>query len=66
VRPTSFGWATLPARISQEEKSGVVLNDDADDRLIAIEIVDASTQVEEVENPASWSTSGDGVASSSI
>jgi hypothetical protein len=31
----------------------VVLNDDADDRLIAIEIRDASTQVEVVENPAS-------------
>jgi Protein of unknown function (DUF2283) len=38
-----------PARISEEEKSGVMLDDDADDRLIAIEILEASTRVDGVD-----------------
>jgi uncharacterized protein YuzE len=37
------------ARISEEEKSGVILHYDADDRLIAIEILNASTRVDEVD-----------------
>jgi YD repeat-containing protein len=34
-----------PARVSEEEKSGVILDYDGEDRLIAIQILDASTQV---------------------
>jgi Protein of unknown function (DUF2283) len=38
-----------PARISEEEKSGVILDHDGDDRLIAIEILDVSTRVDRVD-----------------
>jgi uncharacterized protein YuzE len=38
-----------PARISKEEKSGVILDCDASDRVIAIEILDASARVDGVD-----------------
>ena len=38
-----------PARISQEERSGVILDYDAKDRLVAIEILDASRRVDGVD-----------------
>jgi len=38
-----------PAHISEEEKSGVILDYDADDRLIAIEVLDASARVDGVD-----------------
>lgn len=38
-----------PARLSEEEKSGVILDYDAADRLIAIEVLDASSRVDRVD-----------------
>ena len=38
-----------PARISEEEKSGVILDYDASDRLIAIEVLDASARVDSID-----------------
>jgi YD repeat-containing protein len=37
------------ARVSEQERSGVILDYDADDRLIAIEILDASSRVDGVD-----------------
>jgi hypothetical protein len=39
----------VPARISEEEKSGVILDYDADDRRVALEIQDTSTRVDGVD-----------------
>ena len=38
-----------PARTSEEERSGVILDYDNENRLIAIEILDASTRVDGVD-----------------
>ena len=39
----------VPVRESEEERSGVILDDDTDGKLVALELLDASTRVDTVD-----------------